>query len=83
MKIYKDITYSKAEAIWESSFVFNEQVYEIMQMIVEHDDIGILINRNPTLIVRLALLNLCELLELLIRKFYQSVTMNLYGTISL
>ena len=28
-------------------------------------------------------LNLCELLELLIRKFYQSVTMNLYGTISL
>ena len=49
LQMYEDISLAKAEDIWESSFIFNEKVYAIMEMIVENDDIGILINRNPTL----------------------------------
>jgi hypothetical protein len=35
--------------IWSNSVEFDEKVYDIMMYIVEHDDIALLINRNPTL----------------------------------
>lgn len=44
-----DILLSKAYAIWKDAFQFNQKVYDIMMYIVEHDDVRLLINRNPTL----------------------------------
>lgn len=44
-----DIPLSKAYDIWKRAFTFNEKVYKIMMYIVEHDEIRLLINRNPTL----------------------------------
>ena len=45
-----DITLSKAFSIWKASTTFNEKVYNIMNYIIDHEDVRILINRNPTLI---------------------------------
>ena len=44
-----DISLSKAYSIWKNAFKFDEKVYDIMMYIVEHDDLRLLINRNPTL----------------------------------
>ena len=44
-----DITLSKAYNIWKASSTFNQKVYDIMMYIVDHCDIKVLINRNPTL----------------------------------
>ena len=44
-----DISLSKAYDIWKNAFKFDEKVYAIMMYIVEHDDVRVLINRNPTL----------------------------------
>ena len=49
LQVYEDITLSQAIELWDRSFIFNEKVYEIMGMIIKNEDIGILINRNPTL----------------------------------
>ena len=47
----KDCTLSKANEIWLKSYVYNQEVYDIMQDIVEDErnEIRVLINRNPTL----------------------------------
>ena len=49
--LYKmnDIFMSEANAIWKRSFKFDQQVYEVMNYIIERDQPQILINRNPTL----------------------------------
>ena len=44
-----DIYLSEAIAIWNKSFKFDPQVYEIMNYILLKDEPKILINRNPTL----------------------------------
>lgn len=49
LQMYEDMTLSEAELLWEESFLFNEKVYSVMNLIVQQDNIGILINRNPTL----------------------------------
>ena len=46
-----DIPLGKANAIWRNAHHFDEKVYDIMMFIIEHDDIGNLINRNPTLTI--------------------------------
>lgn len=49
LQIYEDCTLSEAIDRWEKSFIFDESVYHIMEMIIKNEDIGVLINRNPTL----------------------------------
>lgn len=44
-----DITLSKAYYIWKAASTFNQKVYDVMQYIIEHEDVRVLINRNPTL----------------------------------
>lgn len=44
-----DITLSKAYTIWKRASIFSNKVYDIMQYIIEHEDVRVLINRNPTL----------------------------------
>ena len=44
-----DISLAEANSIWMRGFVFNEQVYQVMKFIIEHDKPKLLINRNPTL----------------------------------
>ena len=51
LKVYEDIPLSKAEDIWEDSFIFNQKVYDIMMMIVKKEEVTLLINRNPTLTI--------------------------------
>lgn len=45
----EDITLSRAEEIWNRSFIFDPKVYDIMQLILKYEDVGVVINRNPTL----------------------------------
>ena len=45
-----DTSLSNAYATWKAASSFNQKVYDIMQYIVNHDNIRVLINRNPTLI---------------------------------
>lgn len=49
LECLEGISESKAEDIWESAHQFDEKVYDVMMDIVEHGEIGIFINRNPTL----------------------------------
>lgn len=45
----EDITLSRAEEIWNRSFIFDPKVYDILQLIIKYEDVGVVINRNPTL----------------------------------
>ena len=46
-----DITLAKAYSEWRAAASFNIKVYDIMMYIVKHDNMKVIINRNPTLIV--------------------------------
>lgn len=48
MKLY-DTTLGKAHAMWRNAIKFDENVYNIMTYILEHEDPHLVINRNPTL----------------------------------
>ena len=56
MKI-EDIPLWKAYDKWKRSFIFDQEVYDIMEYIREKEQPKALINRNPTLAVSLASLN--------------------------
>lgn len=43
------VTLSVAYEEWKKAYRFSQKVYDIMCYIVEHDDVRMLINRNPTL----------------------------------
>ena len=49
LKKLNHISLAEANEIWESAYTFNEQVYQIMNFIVEKKKPMILINRNPTI----------------------------------
>ncbi len=44
-----DISLAEANEIWESAYIFDEQVYQIMNYIIEKKKPMILLNRNPTI----------------------------------
>jgi len=45
----EDISEDKAQQIWRNAYNFDEKVYDIMMYLVEHDEVALIINRNPTL----------------------------------
>ena len=46
-----DVRLGRAYDIWKNASTFDKNVYEIMQFIVKHEQLKVLINRNPTLII--------------------------------
>lgn len=50
LKNIKNISYKEAENIWyESTLRMNEEVYKIMEEMITTHEIGVLLNRNPTI----------------------------------
>ena len=45
----EDISEDKAQQIWRNAYNFDEKVYDVMMYLVEHDEVALVINRNPTL----------------------------------
>lgn len=45
----EDVRLGRAYDIWKNASTFDKNVYEIMQFIVKHEQLKVLINRNPTL----------------------------------
>lgn len=50
IKKVKNITYAEAEQIqFEAGIKFNQEVYDIMCKVIKDNEIGVLLNRNPTI----------------------------------
>lgn len=50
LKNIEHITFKAAEKEWlNARYSLNEKIYNIMKMMVEHNEVGVLLNRNPTI----------------------------------